>query len=1047
MFQENTTSNTLIGLMRESNWTMRSIASVVILTFGGLVTSPAVAAVEQEVKEIQWHKTDASNAAKLSKKVEETHAFLTKLAAHDAKTLDLAASHEQLRALKSDLESLDKGTMDDFAANEAHIKAHKLPAVIEQRQQDAVKTYRSRMDTLMAELKAADTAKDVAGFMTHVAAAKAHLDKVQVKPFHAKFDPKNLPFSVAKPTDVKPRLTKQDYKNRPVAPAKRAQVAANGPLAGILTAADVTGALPTNPSDPSYVAATDDVQITPAIQAQAAALHNDPVQIYNWVHNNVEYVPTYGSIQGSDMTLQTLKGNDFDQASLLIALLRASNIPSRYVYGTVQVPIAQVENWVGGVTDPNAALNLMSQGGIPVTGLVQGGQIKYAQLEHVWVEAWVDFVPSRAAKSGAGNTWAPLDASFKQYIYTQGLDFQHAVPFDANSLTQHLASSVSVNSATGAVTNIDASSIQQQISNYQTQLSNYINSLPQGTTVSQVIGGKAISQITSDNLSASLPYAVHAVAQRTTSIDPSLATKFQYELDDEAGNAVVSYSASTPDLASSTIALSFIPATQADEDLITSYFPPPNSDGSPTSIGQFPTNLPGYLINLKAQIVINGVVVSTGSAFPLGTQLTSTKGYWTPKANWVLDSKPVTVGQYQAIALDLQGLSPQMIANIQQRMQSTINTLNGGDIEGLSPDDLTGDILQAGVVSIFAVNDQMNTVNARVQGLVDVRAPSFGTLSTVAQTEYSFGVPVAVTFPSILMDIDHSEDLVISKDNDSAKAISFVENAGVRLSTYEHVIPEQIVNAGNSSPVQGASAMSIILAAQAEGQSIYAINQENLTAALSALNQSDDVKTRIQDVVGAGEEVIIPQSEVTVSNWQGAGYVILDPATGSGAYEISGQANGCATEVVGWLLSVFGYWTGYKAALLSPLNPKIQTNTDAYFLSYLTVAQFCLGVLDIGYKCTGLGASATVAGYTAATEGAIGLVGWLGDLALGLSVATLGLGLVVAACLGVFLLGVILDLLIDKLLVPWLEKELCAEINSEGGLLIDDRDQDGNLLA
>lgn len=55
-------------------------------------------------------------------------------------------------------------------------------------------------------------------------------------------------------------------------------------------------------------------QLAAEIQALAASLNNNPVQIYNWVHDNIEFVPTYGSIQGAQMTLQTKRGNAFDTA-------------------------------------------------------------------------------------------------------------------------------------------------------------------------------------------------------------------------------------------------------------------------------------------------------------------------------------------------------------------------------------------------------------------------------------------------------------------------------------------------------------------------------------------------------------------------------------------------------------------------------------------------------------------------------------------------------------------------------------------------------------
>jgi hypothetical protein len=71
-------------------------------------------------------------------------------------------------------------------------------------------------------------------------------------------------------------------------------------------------------------------------------------------------------------------------------------------------PIDQVMNWVGGVTDPQAALDLIGQGGIPNIALVQGGVVKFVKMEHVWVEAWVDFIPSRGAKNKVGDSWVAL---------------------------------------------------------------------------------------------------------------------------------------------------------------------------------------------------------------------------------------------------------------------------------------------------------------------------------------------------------------------------------------------------------------------------------------------------------------------------------------------------------------------------------------------------------------------------------------------------------------------------------------------------------------
>ena len=56
-----------------------------------------------------------------------------------------------------------------------------------------------------------------------------------------------------------------------------------------------------------------------------------------WVHDNVEYEVYNGSLKGARGTLLERRGNDIDQASLLIALLRYHQLPARYQVGTVEV--------------------------------------------------------------------------------------------------------------------------------------------------------------------------------------------------------------------------------------------------------------------------------------------------------------------------------------------------------------------------------------------------------------------------------------------------------------------------------------------------------------------------------------------------------------------------------------------------------------------------------------------------------------------------------------------------------------------------------------
>lgn len=67
---------------------------------------------------------------------------------------------------------------------------------------------------------------------------------------------------------------------------------------------------------------------------------------------------------------------------------------------------------------------------------------------------------------------------------------------------------------------------------------------------------------------------------------------------------------------------------------------------------------------------------------------------------------------------------------------------------------------------------------------------------------------------------------------------------------------------------------------------------------LPQLQVSSTVKNDIKNAVNQGRIVTIPQTEVTIGEWQGAGYIVLDPDSGSGAYMISGGIAGGSSSWV-----------------------------------------------------------------------------------------------------------------------------------------------------
>jgi len=95
------------------------------------------------------------------------------------------------------------------------------------------------------------------------------------------------------------------------------------------------------PPDP-FLDSTPDANTTdPFIMQKAQELGNDPDAIFTFVRDEIAYEPYNGSLRGARGALWSKAGNALDQASLLIALLRASGVRSQYAQGTLSDPLSQ----------------------------------------------------------------------------------------------------------------------------------------------------------------------------------------------------------------------------------------------------------------------------------------------------------------------------------------------------------------------------------------------------------------------------------------------------------------------------------------------------------------------------------------------------------------------------------------------------------------------------------------------------------------------------------------------------------------------------------
>lgn len=204
----------------------------------------------------------------------------------------------------------------------------------------------------------------------------------------------------------------------------------------------------------------DEVIISSSIRDLAHDLNNNPVEIFNYVRNNINYEPYFGAKKGSVGCLQERVCNDVDTASLTIALMRAAGIPARYKKGLAAIPVEQLQNLLG-VDETKTAYYVFYANNVPVytlSGSQAGVDIDLADftyethlvLDWVNVEIFYDYderganIPNIMNLSEVATTqdlqalftdsdkkqWIPVDAAMKIYDRTQNEIVHDTANFD-----------------------------------------------------------------------------------------------------------------------------------------------------------------------------------------------------------------------------------------------------------------------------------------------------------------------------------------------------------------------------------------------------------------------------------------------------------------------------------------------------------------------------------------------------------------------------------------------------------------------------------------
>jgi len=860
------------------------IAICVLVVFATIALRVDLLAAPKKAKPQPVVEKKVTAAAKFQDLLRETDKVFEGMEADLAKKKDVSPKLQQLRQHRADLQAQADNIRGELAQTRQELISKKLPAEIIQRHDAFAQNFEQNMKAFLVDLDQAEQAKP-GQLQARVKGARDFLKKNIHRERHIPLDPNKLPNSIPKIERKEPRLKKKDFERDFLKPQKAEAsrkpilVAANGPLKGISTSSEEqdTGNLSIaqagNQPAADDLAQTIEVQFTPEIVAKAQELGNDPVKIYEWVRDNIEFVPTYGSIQGAHMTLIGRQGNAFDTASLLIALLRASNIPARYVHGTIEVPIDKAMNWVGGFADAKSAMDFISSGGVPVSYGLSGGKISDIWMEHVWVETYVPYGNYRGARRDDSiKTWIPLDPNYKQYDYKRGMDLHAAMGINGEQYIMDYLTDTSPSPIPSELQDLFPNFTISPYQYYSNRLFNYLDANFPDTTIEDIVGDETIELAKNmirkgyPYLPASLPYKVLAKGATYSAIPDALRPRIGFAIENILTYETdLSYTITLPEISAKRITLSYIPATSADESLVTQY-------------GGNMLNVPPYLLEVKPVIKINGSMVATGNAVGLGYEQIFNISFQIPNKAADVVTHKVTAGDYSGVAIQYYKPPLELVGDKMEELTKNRVSTDLDDLLGLMLYNIGLSYLQHITFEeeLYAKNFQMIVTKEQSEAMA----------TSHAETEWLWGVPYAVIAEAIGVDARRNLYMAFPIDGNQQRTKDFMVVSGIGRSLWEDLILESFFN------IPSVSSARLLKLANQQGIPLYTIDKSNVSVLLPQLQVTLEAIADIENAVNAGKKVIISKTNIQYNDWNGVGYIILDAANGTGAYLISGGLAG-----------------------------------------------------------------------------------------------------------------------------------------------------------
>jgi hypothetical protein len=292
------------------------------------------------------------------------------------------------------------------------------------------------------------------------------------------------------------------------------------------------------------------------------------------------------------------------------------------------------------------------------------------------------------------------------------------------------------------------------------------------------------------------------------------------------------------------------------------------------------------MISLKPELKIEGITKAVGASIIMGEEEEFTMRFLSTDGRVETVSNEVIAGEYYAVTLNHSKVAPSFVQKRIDNIRNTRSLFESEEYDQITLDDIIGEVLYTYGLIYFSELDIFNSINTRTLEIASSRFPSESLVFHGLDISYYFSIPYSARPGSIHIDIDRDVNVAFPIDGDSSKRKTYISLAGAMASFLEHGIFEQIYQA------EGMSAVKALIIANNNGIPVYEIHRNNINEIVPLLQVPHEVKLDIINNINAGNTVAIPKTGIDYMGWNGVGYIINDPATGSAGYMISGGLAG-----------------------------------------------------------------------------------------------------------------------------------------------------------